>query len=61
MNAYLIVCLLVVAGAILILWAFRPKKCTECNGSGKRLCHDGAESDFHYAECARCKGTGWKV
>ena len=61
MNAYLIVCLLVVAIAILILWAVRPKKCPECNGTGKRLCHDGAESDFHYAECARCKGTGWKV
>ena len=61
MNAYSIFCLAVVAGAALVLWFFRPRKCKECGGTGKRICHDGAESDFHYAECAKCKGTGWTV
>ena len=61
MSTYLWFCLalLVLAGAG--LWLFRPRKCKECGGTGRRLCHDGAESDFHYAECPKCKGTGWKV
>jgi hypothetical protein len=61
MNAYLLVTLVVMAGAVLILWVFRPRKCKGCNGTGKRLCHDGAEADFHYADCPQCQGTGWKV
>ena len=61
MSAYLITCLVVVAVAGGVMWFIRPKKCRDCNGTGKRICHDGAESDFHYAECARCKGTGWQV
>ena len=61
MNAYFLVCLVVMVLAALVLWSFRPRKCKDCGGTGKRLCHDGAESDFHYADCPKCKGTGWKV
>jgi len=61
MNAYALTCLIVLAGAGLVLWAFRPRKCKDCGGTGKRMIHDGAESDFHYADCDKCKGTGWKV
>ena len=61
MNAYTVFCLAVIAVAALVFWAFRPRKCKECDGTGKRMIHDGAEWDFHYTECARCKGTGWQV
>lgn len=61
MNSYFLSCLVVVAGAGLVLWFFRPKKCKECNGTGQQICHDGAESDFHYADCPTCQGTGWKT
>ena len=61
MNSYLLICISLIAIAGIVLWCFRPKKCKECNGTGKRICHDGAESDFHYADCFKCKGTGWKL
>ena len=61
MSAYAISCLVVFAIAGGLMWLFRPRKCKECQGTGKRLCHDGAESDFHYADCDKCKGTGWKI
>ena len=61
MSAYLILCLAVLAIAGGVMWFFRPKKCPECKGTGKRICHDGAESDFHYGPCDKCKGTGWKI
>lgn len=61
MNAYLLFCLSLVAIAGLVFWWFRPRKCKECGGTGKRMIHDGAESDFHYAACNQCGGTGWKV
>ena len=60
MNAYALTCLAVIAVAALVFWIFRPRKCKECGGTGKRMVHDGAEADFHYSACARCKGTGWQ-
>ncbi|MGD9782396.1 MAG: hypothetical protein AB7V14_09625 [Kiritimatiellia bacterium] len=61
MNAYLVFCLSVVAIASFVFWWLRPRKCRDCGGTGKRMIHDGAESDFHYAACNQCGGTGWKV
>ena len=61
MNAYAVFCLAVIAVAALVFWIFRPRKCKECGGTGTRMVHDGAEADFHYSSCARCKGTGWQV
>ena len=58
MSSYLLFCLLVMVGAGFVLWCFRPKKCKECGGTGKVLCHQG--EDHYYAECFKCKGTGWK-
>ena len=61
MNAYAVFCLAVIAVAALVFWIFRPRKCKECGGTGQRMVHDGAEADFHYVPCVRCKGTGWQV
>ena len=61
MSFYALICLLLVLLGGTVLWLFRPRKCKEFNGTGKRLCHDGAESDFHYADCDKCRGTGWKL
>ncbi len=58
MNPYLLFCLLVIAIAGIVLWCFRPKKCRECGGTGKRICHDG--EDHFYSDCDKCRGTGWK-
>ena len=58
MNPYSIFCVLVVAVAGGVLWCFRPRKCKECGGTGKIVCHDG--TDPYYAECFKCQGTGWK-
>jgi DnaJ-class molecular chaperone len=58
MNFYFLVCVLLVAAAGTGLWLMRPKKCKECGGSGKIVCHDGA--DFYHSACFKCKGTGWR-
>jgi hypothetical protein len=59
MNLYFVFCFLLVAIAGFVLWCLRPKKCKECGGTGKIVCHDGG-TDIYYADCYKCKGTGWK-
>ncbi len=58
MSTYLWVCLSIIAAAGVVLWFFRPKKCKECGGTGKIVCHDG--TDIYYSDCYKCNGTGWK-
>ncbi len=58
MNLYFLFCLLVIAIAGIVLWLMRPRRCTECGGTGQIVCHDGA--DHYYAPCYKCKGAGWK-
>ena len=58
MSFYFLFCMILVAAAGLGLWLMRPKKCRECNGTGKMVCHDGA--DIYPATCFKCKGTGWR-
>jgi hypothetical protein len=59
MSLYLLFCLVVLAVAVFVMWCFRPKKCKECGGTGKIICHDGG-TDFYYSSCFKCGGTGWK-
>jgi DnaJ-class molecular chaperone len=58
MNLYILFCVVLILLAGGVLWLQRPKKCKECDGSGKIVCHDGP--DFYYSTCFKCKGTGWR-